>query len=170
MGLPERLARASSLHPWRTFAAWLGAIVVGLLLAVVFLPGNLTTNGHVTGNPESKRAEDLFGHNFPPDKNGVDELIVVRSPTQTVGEPSYKSFVDGVVRRADATGAVYHASTYYTTGDRALVSRDRHATVVGVQRRSDVDPLLSAVQQLDGSNGFRVVMTGEGTLDHDFNA
>ena len=56
MGVTERLARAASRHPWRTFGAWLGALVVALVLAALFLPGNLTTNGHVTGNPESKQA------------------------------------------------------------------------------------------------------------------
>src|ERR1051325_3160626 len=80
MGVPERLARASSRHPRRVFLAWLGAIVVALALAVLLLPGNLTTTGHVTGNPESKQAEDLF-YRLPYDKNSVDELIVVRSPT-----------------------------------------------------------------------------------------
>ena len=62
----ERLARSRSRHPWRSFAAWAGAIVGALALSVAFLPGNLTTNGHVTGNPESKQAEDLLYQRFPP--------------------------------------------------------------------------------------------------------
>jgi hypothetical protein len=48
---------------------------------------NLTTNGHVTGNPQSKQAENLFQQRFPPDKNAVDELIVVRSAAHTVNDP-----------------------------------------------------------------------------------
>ena len=55
MGVTERLARASSRHPWRVLLGWLGAIVVALGLAVTLLPGNLTTEGHVTDNPESVR-------------------------------------------------------------------------------------------------------------------
>ena len=95
MGVTERLARASSRHPRRVFAAWGAAIVVALALAALLLPGNLTTNGHVTGTPQSKRAEDLFATRFPPDKNGVDELIVVRSPTLSVDDPTFKTFVAG---------------------------------------------------------------------------
>ena len=57
MGVTERLARASSRHPWRVLLGWLGAILVALGLAVTLLPGNLTTNGHVTGSPESAQAE-----------------------------------------------------------------------------------------------------------------
>src|SRR6185437_305234 len=107
MGVTERLARASSHHPWRTVGAWLGAIVVALGLAAAFLPGNLTTTGHVTGNPESKQAEDLFHTRFPPDSRGVDELIVVRSPRRTVGQPEFRAFVTKLLSQADATGVVY---------------------------------------------------------------
>jgi uncharacterized membrane protein YdfJ with MMPL/SSD domain len=169
MGVTERLARACSRHPWRTFAAWGGAILLALGLAVTLLPGNLTTNGHVTGTPESKQAEDIFFKRFPPDKNGVDELIVVRSPTRTVDDPPFRSFVKSVVRQANATGVVYRASTYYGNRDPALVSPDRHATLITVQRQRDVDRLLSVVKSNDGREGFSVVMTGGGTLDHDFN-
>jgi putative drug exporter of the RND superfamily len=143
--------------------AWLGAIVVALAFAVLFLPGNLTTNGHVTGNPESKQAEDLFAQRFPPDKNGVDELIVVRSPTRTVGDPAFKSFVGRLDAQGKASGVVYRAFPLQ-------VSSDRHALLIGVQRKADVDKLLSVVERDDGQDGFSVVMTGEGTLDHDFNS
>jgi putative drug exporter of the RND superfamily len=170
MGSTERLARAASRHPSRVFVAWLAAILVALALAVTLLPGNLTTNGHVTGSPPSKQAEDLFNGRFPPDKNGIDELIVVRSPTATVDAAPFRRFVAGVVRRADATGVVYHASTYYDTRNPRLVSRDRHATLITVQRQRDVDPLLTVVQHDDGRDGFTVAMTGNGTVDHDFNS
>src|SRR5215831_1619124 len=99
MGLTEKLARASSRHSWRVFGAWIGAIIVALVLAITFLPGNLTTNGHVTGKPQSRQAEDLFNGRFPPDTHGVDELIVVRSSTRTVDDSSFKSFVQRVVRQ-----------------------------------------------------------------------
>jgi RND superfamily putative drug exporter len=169
VGVTERLARWSSRHAGRTFGAWIGAIVVALVLAVAFLPGNLTTNGHVTGTPESKRAENLFNNRFPPDKNGVDELIVVRSATLTVAAPAFRGFVQRLVAQGDATGVVYRASTYYTTHDPSLVSQDRHATLIGIQRQANVGRLLTVVERNDGRDGFGVVMTGNGTLDHDFN-
>jgi RND superfamily putative drug exporter len=170
MGVTERLARSSSRHPRRILAAWGGALAVALALSISLLPGNLTTNGHVTGNPQSRQAEVLFYQRFPPDKHGVDELIVVRSPTLTVDDATFRAFVQDVVRQGDATGVVYHASTYYDTRDRSLVSQDRHATLIAVQRQRDVGPLLSVVQHANDRAGFSVVMTGNGTLDHDFNA
>jgi putative drug exporter of the RND superfamily len=161
MGVTERLAGASSRHPWRTMVAWLGAIVVALVFSVLFLPGNLTTNGHVTGNPESKQAEDLFAR-FGYDKNAVDELIVVRSPTKRLGDPGFGSFLRQFDRQAKATGVVYRER-------RLGVSKDRRAVLIGIQRQADVDRLLNLVERENGRGGFQVVMTGEGTLDHDFN-
>ena len=153
VGVTERLARASSRHPWRTILAWVGAIVVALVLAATLLPGNLTTNGHVTGDPQSKQAENLFQQRFPPDKNAVDELIVVRSPAHTVRDPAFTSFLRGFRARASATGVVYR---YSALG----VSSDRHAVLIGVQRQADVDKLLSLVERDNGQEGFSVVMTG----------
>jgi uncharacterized membrane protein YdfJ with MMPL/SSD domain len=161
MGVTERLARAASRRPRRVFLAWVGAIVVALAFSVFFLPGNLTTNGHVTGKPESKQAVDLFGR-LPPDRHAVDELIVVRSPTRRVVDPAFRTFLGRLRTEGNATGVVYRSFPL-------AVSADRHAVLIGIQRKADVDKLLSLVKREDGREGFQVVMTGEGTLDHDFN-
>jgi putative drug exporter of the RND superfamily len=162
VGVTERLGRASSRHPWRTLLAWVGAIVVALALSATLLPGNLTTEGHVTGSPESARAERLFFSRFPPDKNAVDELVVVRSSTLMARDPAFRQFGQRLLAQAQATGAVHRT--------RVLgVSKDGHAVLIGIQRKADVDPLLAVVERADGQDGFQVAMTGEGTLDHDFN-
>jgi putative drug exporter of the RND superfamily len=160
--MTERLARSASRHPWRALGAWLAAIVVALGLSAAFLPGNLTTNGHSTNNPESAQAEKLFQSRFPPDKNGVDELIIVRSPGLRVQSAEFRAHVQQLVQRFKGTGVVYRS--------RLLgVSSDGHAVLIGIQRQQDVDKLLTVVQQQNGVDGYEVVMTGEGTLDHDFN-
>jgi putative drug exporter of the RND superfamily len=160
--MTERLARAASRHPWRALGAWGGAIVVALVLAATLLPGNLTTDGHATNNPESNQAEHVFFTQFPPDKNGIDELIVVSSPELTVNRSAFRLFVSRLLVQAKRTGVVYKA--------RLLgASPDRHAVAIGIQRKEDVDKLLTLVEQTNGQQGFRVVMTGGGTLDHDFN-
>jgi len=162
MGVTERLARASSRHPWRTLSAWLVAIVLGLASSALFLPGNLTTQGHSTGNPASAQAERIFSERFPPDRNGVDELIVVSSASRQVKTDSaYQAFVRNLIAQAKATGVVHRIVP-------AGISSDGHAVLLAVQRRADVDKLLTLVEREDGQGGFSVVMTGDGTLDHDF--
>jgi RND superfamily putative drug exporter len=141
--------------------AWLGTILVALVFTVLLLPGNLTTKGHVTGNPESKQAEDLFAR-FRADRHAVDELVVVRSPKRSVGDRAFSAFVTQLRAQGNATGVIYRT---FPLG----VSLDRHALLIGVQRKADVDKLLSVIDRNDGRAGFRVAMTGEGTLDHDFN-
>ena len=168
--MTERLARVSSRRPWRVVAAWIAAIVVALALVAAFFPGNLTTSGHVTGHPESERAETAFYRHFTPDSHTADELLVVRSALHTVDQPAFKTFVARVARQGAATGVVYRAFSYYTTGNRSLVSADRHAALIGIQRSAGVDPLLRVVASNNGRNGFQVTITGEGTLDHDFNS
>src|SRR5438552_3786197 len=162
MGVTERLARASCRHPWRTLSAWLVAIVLGVALSALFLPGNLTTQGHSTGNPASAQAERIFNERFPPDKNGVDELIVVRSASRFAKDAGFQRFVGSLEKQARATGVVHRIAP-------AAISRDGHAVLLAVQRKADVDKLLSLVEREDGQGGFSVVMTGQGTLDHDFN-
>jgi RND superfamily putative drug exporter len=149
--------------------AWLGVIVLALACTILLLPGHLTSNGHVTGNPPSRQAERLFYSHFPPDRGAADELVVVRSRTRTVADPAFKSFVASLMRAGAQTGVVDRARSYYTTGDASLVSPDRHATLITVLRSGDVDPLLPIVRSNDGRDGFQVAITGSGTLDHDFN-
>jgi putative drug exporter of the RND superfamily len=169
MPSPQSLARACSRHAWPTIGAWIGAIVVALACTILLLPGHLTSNGHVTGNPPSRQAENLFSSHFPPDRNAADELVIVRSQSRRVDDPAFKSFVASLMHEGARTGVVDRARSYYTTGDKSLVSRDRHATLITILRRADVDPLLPIVRQNDGRDGFQVAITGSGTLDHDFN-
>jgi putative drug exporter of the RND superfamily len=162
VGVTERLARASSRHPWRTLSAWLVAIVLGVALSALFLPGNLTTQGHSTAKPASAQAERIFNDRFPPDKNGVDELIVVSSTRDSAKDMRFGAFVFRLEEQARATGVVHRI-------EPAGISRGGHAVLLAVQRQADVDKLLSLVEREDGQGGFTVVMTGQGTLDHDFN-
>ena len=63
--MTQRLAVACARHPWRTVAAWIGAIVVAFVLVGALLGANLTGEGNVTNNPESLRANDLRSARFP---------------------------------------------------------------------------------------------------------
>ncbi len=91
--MTERLARTASAHPWRTIGAWLAAVLVALVAAVLLLPGALTTETKLTNNPESIRAEQLLARAFPRDPHAFDEVVIVRSEAVTVSSPAFRSFL-----------------------------------------------------------------------------
>src|SRR5581483_8100936 len=153
VGVTERLARACARRPRRVIGVWIAAVVAAFVLGFALFPGNLTTNGYVTNNPDSRRAEALFNR-FPSDPNAVDEIVDVRNDRLTVDRPAYRRFVEEMLAQARATGVIYRARTWYATHDPSLVSADRHATLVTIQRQHDVDRLLPVVERHDGQYGF----------------
>ena len=55
--MTEKLARLCALHPWATVIAWVVALVVALGLAATLLPGSMTTEAHVTNDPDGDWAK-----------------------------------------------------------------------------------------------------------------
>ncbi|MGC9974322.1 MAG: MMPL family transporter, partial [Gaiellaceae bacterium] len=171
-GLTEKLARFCAAHPWRTLMIWGVALVAGLALSMTALRG-LSSDGHVSGKPESTRAGDLIDEAFPPTpselKRQVSDVIVVHSALYRVNAPRYRAFVARLAREAQATGKVLNLRSYLTDG-RTLVSRDGHATVVQILVGSDkaIVPVVSLVKRMDKSPGFDVAITGDHTVGNDF--
>ena len=164
----EGLARACASHPKRTLAVWLGVVLVSFVVIALLLGSALTSEGDVTSNPDSKQAEALIEESFPPAPT-PSEIIVVRSDSYTVDQPEFRAKVRGLRERAEGLGEVAEAQTYYASGDRSLVSKDRHATMVPIVMRDDeVAPLVDLVKSEDAQAGFQVSVTGTNTADADF--
>jgi uncharacterized membrane protein YdfJ with MMPL/SSD domain len=169
----ERLARVCAAHPGRTLAAWGAVAVAAVALTATQLHG-LSSSAHVTGNPESRRAQDAIARAFPPTpaelRHEVSDVIVVRSERYTVDAPQFRRFVAGLVRAGRATGRLVNVRSYLTGGP-GLVSADRHATLVQVLVRTDaaVKPVVAVVQRADRSAAFSAAITGDHTVGNDFN-
>jgi uncharacterized membrane protein YdfJ with MMPL/SSD domain len=168
--LTQRLAVACAHHPWRTVAAWIGAIVVAIVLVGTLLGGNLTSDGNVTNDAESLRANALQLERFP-QQEGFDELIIVRSETQQVDDAPFRAKVTQLTTALRATGATESVATYYTSRDRSLASPDRHATMIPISLtepgEDHVEAVLAVVKQFDGQAGFDTAITGAFTFDRD---
>jgi putative drug exporter of the RND superfamily len=165
------LAAACARHPWRVVVAWAVAVVLAIAVIVVFLPGSLTTEGAPTNNPESERAEDALFAAFPPDpSSSTTDVVVVRSEQHTVESQRFRAFVQGLVGDREIT-ALQRARTYLDDGGDSLVSQDRHATLIPVALFDDdeTEALADKAKALDEDGGFDLAVTGEETLDHDFN-
>jgi uncharacterized membrane protein YdfJ with MMPL/SSD domain len=173
VGLTERLARASSRHPWRTVGAWIAAVVLAAGAVAAFLGDGLTGQGETTGNPESTRANDVQARAFPPDpRHFVSDLVVIRSERYAVDSAPFRAFAARLALAGSETGALTGVPrTYYTTRDPALVSADRHATLVpiGITSSDDAGRVVDVVDRADASPDFAVSMTGDRTSDYDFN-
>ena len=163
------LAAASARHPWRTIGAWIGAFVTTTALIGVLLGGSLTTEGAPTNNPESTRAHDALMRAFRPEAGTlVTDIVIVRSERYTVDAPEFEAFVGGLV--ADGGPALGRARTYLSVDDESLLSADRRAAILAVDVFDDeITGVLDAVERADEDEAFAVEVTGEQTLDHDFN-
>ncbi len=171
MGLTERLARASSRHPWRVMGAW----IVGLLLAFVsiaaFLGDGLTTQGGAAGNVEFRKADKAEARFFPPDPRAdTSEIVVLRSDRYTVDSPQFRAFVLRSVQEARQKKVAWDAVLYYAVRNPTLVSSDGHALAIPLSTNEDqIADLLKIVERADASPDFAVTITGDETSDHDFN-
>jgi uncharacterized membrane protein YdfJ with MMPL/SSD domain len=166
----QSLAAASARHPWRTIAAWLAAIVLAIVAMVTLLGGSLTTEGEPTNDPEAFRARDALEAAFPPAPGTtVTDIVVVRSEDYTVDSPQFERFVRELVASSDAL-ALGPPRTYFDDRNAALVSVDRHATIVPIGIVEDeAETVVEAIERADEDPAFAVSVTGDETLDHDFN-
>ncbi|HET9287104.1 MAG TPA: MMPL family transporter [Gaiella sp.] len=166
-----RLARASSLHPWRTLALWGGVLVLSVAAIGGLLGSALTTDAEMTNDPESYRAYDLLREHFPPTDDYVNELVVIRSKTVDFDSPAFRARVERLAANLEATGVVQPVRTYYSTGERLLVAPSRRALVVPVGLRGDgeegIDEVIDVVDAAE-TDGFETAVTGEFTADRDF--
>ena len=166
------VARACSRHPGRTLAAW-GLVLAGSITAIAFVLTGFSSEAAVTNDPESQLADERVLAGFPPDpEREVSDLIVVRSSEGlTVDDDRFRTFVDGLVRDTRQTGVVSNALAYVDVEDPSLVSADREATLIPVNI-GDVDDageVIDVVERADADADFAVAITGDSTLDFDFN-
>ena len=169
--MTERLARSCSRHPWRAIGGWIVAVVLAVA-ALALLLGDLTTEGHPTNNPESQRADALLELGFPPDPSrGASDLVIVSSPRYTVEDPQYRAFVSRLVAAGRATGGVANARVYYVTHDKTQVSSDRHAMLIPIliPETDDAGAVEEVAVRADRDAAFAVAVTGDQTIDNDFN-
>jgi RND superfamily putative drug exporter len=170
----EALARGTGRRPWITIGIWLVALVVAFLLTVALLGDALTTKSSITSNPESEQAYTLLEERLGRSNDTIDEIVIVRSATLTVGDPAYRGYVEELFGdiMALGDGLVAGGVHYYLTDDDSLVSADRRTTLVplvipedGMDKIGQVHEVVSKANQ---ENGFRVLIAGEATLGDDF--
>src|SRR6266550_3612622 len=168
--MTERLARASSRRPWLTVCAWVLGLVLAFAIIAVFIGGSLTSNSDVTAQTESKRAQEVLDEAFPPTPtNGFSDIAVVRAENGRATDPVVEKRVDALATQLRGEG-VANVVTYYKTKDKRLLSADGKATAVliGLGVNGSIDSVGSAVRRLDAEPGYEAAVTGDETINADF--
>jgi RND superfamily putative drug exporter len=142
-------------------ALWGVIVLVSLGLIGTLLGPALTSDSSLTNNPESVAAQELIDARLP-NREPVDEVIVVRSETHLATDPAFRAQLRAVEARAREAGDVPR---------EGAVSADGHAVAIPVVLAEPKDEriaaLVAAVERADGAAAFSVDITGSHTLDRD---
>jgi putative drug exporter of the RND superfamily len=168
---PRRLAAIAVARPRRVLAVWGVVALVGFVLIGGLLGSALSSEADVTSNPESKQAQDLIDERFP-DRDALDELVIVRSEEVTVTAPEFRGRVESLAEALGRSDGVEEVSSYLDPQGEGLVSSDAHATILPVvlagEQEESIEDVVAIVERTDGAEGFAVDITGEFTVGRDF--
>src|SRR2546422_655817 len=110
-----RLARLCNRHRWRTFFAWLLALVALSLVAGAVGTKDLSTF-RLPGT-ESQRAYDLLADHFPAQKGDTDQIVFnVKSGTLT--DAANRTGIDAALKKVADQGYVASVASPFAEGGR----------------------------------------------------
>src|SRR5215212_9369549 len=133
-----RIARLCNRHRWRTFGAWLLALVAVQVLASAV--GTKQISSFRLPGTESQRAYDLLAEHFPAAKGDTDQ-VVFRARTGTLADPATKARIQAALRDVGDQGSVASVATPFQPGGR--LTKDRRigvATVTYTKSTNDFEP------------------------------
>src|SRR3954449_3601494 len=133
-----RLARACNAHRWRTFFAWLVALIA--LQAIAAAVGTKQISSFRLPGTESQRAYDLLAQHFPAAKGDTDQ-VVFRAREGTLRDPAVRSRVAAALKKVDAEKPVQGVVSPYAPGGQ--ITRDGRigvATIAYAESTNDIKP------------------------------
>src|SRR4051812_16165650 len=141
-----RLARACNRHRWRTFFAWLAALVV--IQVIAGSVGVKEISSFRLPGTESQRAYDLLAEHFPAAKGDTDQ-IVYRAKTGTLEDPANQRAIEGSIKKVEANKDVAGVTSPFGPGGQ--LTKDGRIGVATLNYKEstndiDLDP-LKAIQE-----------------------
>ena len=174
----ENLARTSANHPWRVVGIWVLIMVASFIMIASFLEDGLTTAFVFTNDPEVQHGEELLEEIRGP--KGTNEVVVFESSKFTVDDPEYQRAVESLTADLAALGPdiirLETLGNFYSTGEPALVSADRSATLIVFVMAGDfdtnsdnIDVVVDVVHESAASEraDFAIKITGQATIGLD---
>jgi RND superfamily putative drug exporter len=140
-----RLARACNAHRWRTFFAWLVALVA--LQAIAGSVGTKQISSFRLPGTESQRAYDLLAKHFPGAKGDTDQ-IVYRARSGKLGDPATRARILASLKRVAANRIVGGVDSPFSP--RGQVSKDGSIAVGNINyKKSTNDIKVGALEQVE---------------------
>jgi uncharacterized membrane protein YdfJ with MMPL/SSD domain len=132
----ERLARGSASHPWLVILVWVILLVSAGVTSSLLFADAVTSEFNLIGDHDSKLVkESLILLRSEPE---FADIIVVKSDTISVDDPSFQQTVEAVVVGIAALGpdVVREIETFY--------DNDRNSWSRTIVRRHSSQPVLKA--------------------------
>jgi RND superfamily putative drug exporter len=169
--MTERLARYAALHAQRVLAIWGATFVLSIAVIGLLLPSAITTDSHVTSNPESEQGYAAMARHARPSNDFVNELVLFRAPGKDVTtDPEVRAEVEKLAAALEATGRTYRVTTPYGSHDASFFSRDHDSAVLTIGMGPGADEGIKDVIDVveDADRGpYEVAITGEATVAYD---
>ena len=108
-----RLARVCNRHRWRTFLAWLLALIVVQVVASAV--GTKQISSFRLPGTESQRAYDLLAQHFPAAKGDTDQLVF-KARTGTLKDAANKARIDAALKKVAAAPSVAAVQSPFSAG------------------------------------------------------
>ncbi len=166
-----RLGRYTATHFRVVLIGWaLVALTLGFLAPKVETA--LSGAGWEASGSQSVQARQLIDKNFQ-GLSSYGLMVVVNSPSKTVGDPAFQSTLTAVERRLRGDGAV---SNVVPPRPGASISPDAHTAVIQAGAARDSNAMVRAADRLKGPivglgrDGVTAQLTGASGMWSDFNA
>ncbi len=170
-----RLADFSARRPWWVIGIWV-AFLVASILAFPGLSHALTaTEMQFLSSPDSVKAQRLVDQKMS-GTSGDMETLLVHSDKYSVDDPAFRQVVANATTAVTAQSSAvtsafnyYQASVFDPTSANAMVSADRHTTLIPVTLATasgSLSTYMSTVDKLK-SSGFTVATVGGASIGRD---
>ena len=164
-----RIAGWSARHRW-----WVVAASIMVVFLAMFAANTVSMNTlDYQGEGESAIAGELVEQRFGFDSAPTEQLLF-SNPSLDASSPAYRAAVDGLVQQLRALPEVASVTSFYDTGDTAMLSEDGHVVLAQVVIAGDeddaedkIDAILDTVRATAAAastDGFEIAMAGDTSI------
>jgi RND superfamily putative drug exporter len=150
-----RLARLCNRHRWRTFGAWLLALIAIQVIASGV--GVKQISSFRLPGTESQRAYDLLAQHFPAAKGDTDQLVF-RARTGTLNDGATRARIEAALRKVAAAKSVAGVESPFTPGGR--LSKDGRIGVATLRYSTSTNDIKPPALEKIENAAFTARSTG----------